>query len=122
LEFFEAFYTKVICGQLSPEDIADMDAVLQTVDLTYLYKEIPLAIQQSQEGIKRVADIIRGMREFSHPGFKCKTPLDLNQVLEKTLTVTKNEWKYIAHIETRFDPVLPLVPCLPGRSARYFST
>ena len=28
--------------------------------------------------------------------------------------VARNEWKYVAELETEFDPSLPLVPCLPG--------
>jgi signal transduction histidine kinase len=38
----------------------------------------------------------------------------LNKAIKTTLTVAGNEWKYIATIATNFDPLLPLVPCLPG--------
>ena len=54
------------------------------------------------------------MKDFSHPGSEDKTPLDLNRAIESTITVARNEWKYIADLETDFDPALPPVPCLPG--------
>jgi signal transduction histidine kinase len=54
------------------------------------------------------------MKEFSHPGTKEKIPLNLNHAIDSTITVARNEWKYVAEVETDFDPLLPLVPCLPG--------
>jgi signal transduction histidine kinase len=38
----------------------------------------------------------------------------LNHGIENTITVARNEWKYVAEMETEYDPSLPLVPCLPG--------
>ncbi len=84
------------------------------VDLTFLKEESPKAVEQSLEGVQRVSKIVRAMKEFSHPGAKEKTPIDLNRAIETTITVARNEWKYVADMETNFDPTLPLVPCLPG--------
>ena len=39
---------------------------------------------------------------------------DLNKAIESTITVARNEWKYVAQLVTDFDLTLPLVPCLPG--------
>ena len=86
----------------------------EEIDLDYLTEEIPKAIEQSMEGIKRVARIVRAMKEFSHPGSDEKTLIDLNHAIENTITVAKNEWKYVADMETNLDPSLPPVPCLPG--------
>jgi len=54
------------------------------------------------------------MKEFSHPGTKEKVPLDLNHAIESTIIVARSEWKYVAELETDFDPSLPMIPCLPG--------
>ena len=54
------------------------------------------------------------MKEFSHPDTKEKIPLDLNRAINSTITVARNEWKYVADLETEFDPSMPLVSCLPG--------
>jgi signal transduction histidine kinase len=54
------------------------------------------------------------MKEFSHPGTKEKEPIDINRAIENTLTVSRNEWKYVADVATELDRTLPLVPCLPG--------
>jgi signal transduction histidine kinase len=54
------------------------------------------------------------MKEFSHPGNGHKQAIDLNRAIQSTLTVSRNEWKYVADLVTDFAPDLPLVPCLPG--------
>jgi signal transduction histidine kinase len=54
------------------------------------------------------------MKEFSHPGSKEKTALDLNHAIETTVTVARGEWKYVAEVETEFAPGLPSVQCLAG--------
>ncbi len=85
----------------------------EETDFNYLQEEIPKAIKQTLEGVERVAKIVRAMKEFSHPGPKEKTPTNLNRAIENTVTVARNEWKYVAEITLDLDPDLPLVPCLP---------
>ena len=98
----------------TPDLVAETEACLRRLDPDFLMGEIPRAIQQTLEGVDRVTKIVRAMKEFSHPGTEEKTPVNLNRALETTLTVARNEWKYVARIETDLDPDLPLVPCLPG--------
>ncbi len=89
-------------------------AAAEKADVEYLLEEIPKAIAQSLDGVQRVARIVRSMKEFSHPGGDEKQAIDLNRAIESTLTVSRNEWKYVADVVTDFDPQLPLVRCLPG--------
>src|SRR5262249_43268367 len=64
--------------------------------------------------VSRVSKLVSAMKEFSHPGTKEKVPLDLNRAIECTITVARNEWKYVADMETHFDSTLPLISCQPG--------
>jgi PAS domain S-box-containing protein len=84
----------------------------QTVDMEYLMQEIPTALQQSSEGMDRISRIVRAMKEFSHPGVVEKTLVDINRALESTITVTRNEWKYVAEMEMELEEGLPPIPCL----------
>ncbi len=96
------------------QQLGKLRALSEEVDIAYLLEEIPAAIRQTLEGTDRIAQIVRAMKEFSHPGSDTKTPINLNDAIASTLTVARNEWKYVADVEQRFDPDLPLVPCLPG--------
>jgi signal transduction histidine kinase len=94
--------------------IETCEAANRGADVEYLLAEIPKAIDQTVEGIDRVATIVRAMKEFSHPGNTEKTAVDLNRAIESTVTVARNEWKYVADLHTNLDPSLPPVPCLVG--------
>lgn len=95
------------------EAIEELEEILENADWEYLQREIPEAIRQSKEGIKRVTSIVRAMKDFSHPGSGVKEPNDLNKIVETTVTISRNEWKYVSDIELELDPNLPPVPCLP---------
>jgi PAS domain S-box-containing protein len=98
-----------------PHDLPEeQPAAAQTPDVDFLLGEIPAAIAQSLEGVDRVAKIVRSMKEFSHPDGGEKQAIDLNRAIESTLTISRNEWKYVAEATTDFDPDLPPVTCLPG--------
>jgi PAS domain S-box-containing protein len=101
-------------GVLSPELLAQFDRLAEKADIDYLLKEIPAALAQSPDGVQRVAKIVQGMKEFSHPGSEEKREIDINKAIETTITVARHEWKYVANVVTQFDKELPLVPCLIG--------
>ena len=101
-------------GQVTPESVRAVDELVAAKDIAFLTKEIPVAVDQSLEGIQRVTKIVRAMKEFSHPGVEQKTAIDLNRAIESTLMISRNEWKYVADLVTQLDPGLPPVPCLPG--------
>jgi len=101
-------------GTASTELADELKAALEEADFDFLREEIPRAIEQSLSGIDRVRKIVQSMKEFSHPGSEGMTSHDINRAIESTITVASNEWKYVAEVETDFDPALPAISCLPG--------
>lgn len=85
---------------------------LEEADWEYLAEELPSAISQSQDGVKRVTSIVLAMKEFSHPSSREKVVQDLNHIIKTTVTVASNEWKYVADVKFNLDPNLPQVPLL----------
>ncbi len=100
--------------------IRQTEQCLADADLDYLAAEVPKAIEQTLEGVQRISAIVRSMKEFSHPGSDEMTPIDINKALTSTYTVARNEWKYVAELQTDFDPDLPLVNCFPGELNQVF--
>ena len=101
-------------GVLPPDVAAALDEAERNCDLDFIAAEAPRAIDQSLEGERRVAEIVRAMKEFSHPDAAHKTAIDLNKAIGSTLTVARNEWKYVAEVATELDANLPPVVCYPG--------
>jgi PAS domain S-box-containing protein len=87
---------------------------IQAEDLDYLLSEVPKALEQSLEGLTRVSSIVKAMKIFSHPGAEGRMVVDLNQAVENTCLVARNEWKYVSDLETDLDPALPKISCFPG--------
>lgn len=102
-------------GACAPDLIEACELELQRADLDYLTEEIPKAIMQSNEGVERIARIVRAMKDFAHPGSEEKVCVDLNKAIGSTVEVSRNEWKYVADLTTDLAPDLPLVPCLQGQ-------
>ena len=100
--------------------VEQVQRACEKADLDYLLSEIPVAIDQTLEGTNTVARIVRAMNVFSHPGSREFQKVDLNSALESTITVSKNEWKYVAELEIDFEPNLPSVMCMPGEINQVF--
>lgn len=85
---------------------------LDALDWEFMAEEIPQAINQSRDGVQRVSTIVRAMKEFSHPGGKEKSLQDINKIIENTITIGVNEWKYVAELAADLNQNLPAVSCL----------
>ena len=93
--------------------VESVDDLAKKTDFVFLRQEVPRAIHESMEGVRRVAEIVGAMKNFSHPGENL-TSVDLNQAIESTILVCRNEWKYVAELVAELDPGLPRVRCVPG--------
>lgn len=99
---------------IDPAAVEQQKHAQADADVDYLKEELPSALSQSLEGTSRVAKIVRAMKNFSHPGSAEMSDTNLNECIETALIVAKNEWKYVATVETDFAADLPEVPCMPG--------
>jgi PAS domain S-box-containing protein len=94
--------------------VAEVEEAIERADLDYLRAEIPKAIEQTLEGVRRVTRIVQSMKSFAHPGKEEKVAVDINGAIENTVVVARNEWKYVADVVTDLDPGLPPILCIPG--------
>ncbi len=91
------------------EILTEVHEIEEEIDIGYLNQEIPVAIDQSIEGLTRVSKIVRAMKQFAHPGGDQKSLSDINAAIETTIDVSRNEWKYVAKLTTDLDAGLPHV-------------
>jgi len=117
---FRQILDAAAAGSVAPELLSEANELAKNANLEYLMSQIPRAIEQSLEGVERISSIVQAMKEFSHPGAAEKTLADLNQCIRSTVTVSRNEWKYVADLDTDLDGALPPVCCLPGELNQVF--
>ncbi|MCX6636157.1 MAG: PAS domain S-box protein [Acidobacteria bacterium] len=91
----------------------------QAAGLEYIQENAPAAFARALDGISRVSIIVSAMKEFAHPDRREKSPADLNRALQATLTIARNEYKYVADVETELGQ-LPLVLCHLGDLSQVF--
>lgn len=83
-------------------------------DLDYLEQEIPRAIEQTIEGIAKIARIARAIKDFAAPGSNAVMPMNINAVIETTIVVAYNELKYLADVRKQLDSRVQAIECRPG--------
>ncbi|MCB2174079.1 histidine kinase, partial [bacterium] len=120
LQGYEEFFQAVQDTEAKKNWQVAIESLRQDADLDFLREEIPVTVQQSLDGVGRVSNIVRAMKEFSHPGSTEKVQVDINKALQSTITVSRNEWKYGADLETDFADDLPPVSCLPAELNQVF--
>lgn len=88
-------------------------------DIEFLMGEVPRAFERTLEGVDRVTDIVRAMKEFAHPGAGEQGAADLNHAIQTALIVSRSEYKYSAQVETQLGE-LPEVICNVGEINQVF--
>ena len=106
-------------GEAEKRLAEEVSEIEKAVDVDYLMAEIPKAIDQSLDGVTRVATLVRAMKEFAHPEAKEKANADLNEALRSTLIVARNELKYVANVETDLGSI-PALICNIGELNQVF--
>lgn len=97
---------------LLPELTAEIDKASNEIDLDYLLEEIPLSIDQSLEGVSRITEIVQATKAFSYRGTQEKSFSDIHSAIMSSIIVSRNQWKYVAHVDTDLDDTMPKVPVI----------
>lgn len=83
-------------------------------DFDYICEDLPNLLQQSEQGLQRVIEIIRDLKDFSHIDQAEFVMADLQQGILSTLNIVANEIKYKAEVVKQFAE-LPPVFCIPSQ-------
>lgn len=98
----------------TPDELrAALRALMEANDVDYLINRVPRAVDRVVDGLGRVSGILRAMKDFSHPDQREKAPADLNDAVERALTITRGEYKHVAEVKTELAD-LPRIRCHVG--------
>lgn len=67
--------------------------------IDFLIQEVPLAIDESIQGLERIAEIVRGIRKFAHPANDAIERISITEEIETAVTLTRNQVKHVADLE-----------------------
>ncbi len=86
----------------------------ESEDIEYLREELPPALSRVAEGLQRIAEIVRSMKDFSHNDQSEMSAVDLNRAIASTLVIARSEYKDVADLDTDYGE-LPPVMCHGGQ-------
>jgi PAS domain S-box-containing protein len=104
---------------IAAQTLAELRATEGRMDLEFIAVEVPKAFERTLEGVERVADIVRAMKELAHPDTEEHKAGNINRALETALTVARNEYKYIATVNAQLADIPP-VTCNIGELNQVF--
>jgi signal transduction histidine kinase len=99
-----------------------MDSVAQLwekEDVDYLQQDIKDLVWESQEGSKRVSEIVKSLKSFSRMDAKTVKENNINDGIEDTLKVVWNELKYKCTVHKELGEI-PLIQCSLGQLNQVF--
>jgi signal transduction histidine kinase len=89
--------------------LVEIERLEDETELDYLAGRIPDALGQALYGLDRVATLVRSMKDFAHADQREKAPSDINRALAATLTITHNEYTYVADVRAELGDLPPVV-------------
>jgi len=114
IQKYQALLLAVKLSESTQQCVESIDDCIREIDLPYLIREFPQAIQQATDGVKRVSKLVLAMKDFSHPGSKEKKKSDINKIIQTTIQISQNEWKYCADLDLVLAENLPMIDCHPN--------
>jgi two-component system, NtrC family, sensor kinase len=104
---------------VDPVALPEIEELERELEVDFLTEQVPKAFNSTLDGLTRIAKIVQAMKELGHNGNGDQSPIDLNRTLLTTLEVARNEYKYVADVETELGE-LPLVTCHGGELGQVF--
>jgi two-component system NtrC family sensor kinase len=99
----------------SADDIARLKKKHQEIGLDFIKTEIEALLRGIEEGSRRTAEIVRGLRVFARSDKDELVQANINDCLQSTLVVVKSVTKGQVTLIKEFDTNMPTIYCYPGK-------
>lgn len=123
LERITSFETALIEAVQEKGDAGIVTALAdlrKKMKIDFILNDIRGLLEESHDGAERVRRIVQDLKSFSHvDAAECK-PFSINECLDSTLNMARNEIKYVADVEKQYDADLPLLNCYPQQLNQVF--
>jgi signal transduction histidine kinase len=107
-------------ARLEPELAAEAARMEEDIDLPYIQNSLPRLFEKSMEGLQRVRDIVKNLRDFARLDEASFQEADLNAALQATAEIIRHEVKKKSlALRLHLGP-LPPVLCQPGKINQVF--
>jgi signal transduction histidine kinase len=102
------------------EQVNHLKSQYNKLDVDYLKKEIQQLLNGIEDGSRRTAEIVKGLRVFSRMDKNELISADINECLHSTLVVMKNMTKAEVTLNVELGENIPRINCYPGKLSQVF--
>jgi two-component system NtrC family sensor kinase len=96
-----------------------IESMKKSMKIDFILGDMGSLLEESQDGAERVRRIVQDLKNFSHVDeAECKA-VNINDNLDSTLNMLRNEIKYVAELVKEYGD-LPLVYCYPQQVNQVF--
>ncbi|MEE8058221.1 MAG: ATP-binding protein [Pseudomonadales bacterium] len=100
-------------------DVNTVTNIKKDVDFDFMMEDVGSLLNESIDGTSRVKKIVADLSEFSHVNNPNIVEENINELLEKTISVAWNELKYKIDLKREFADI-PMISCYGGKLAQVF--
>ncbi|WP_442946918.1 hybrid sensor histidine kinase/response regulator [Nostoc sp. CMAA1605] len=110
--------------QKLPDPDADIDELIEEIDLEYIVEDLPKLLASMDQGIMRLKDISCSLRTFARSDISSKVEFQIHEGLDSTLMLLKHRLKDQGsrpkiEVVTAYSD-LPPISCYPGQLNQVF--
>jgi PAS domain S-box-containing protein len=99
---------------------AEIEDGRKKYDIDYIVGDFDAIMEESEDGFRRITDIVQNLKNFSRiDSAERFAQFDINKGIENTLSVARNEVKYVAEVKLDLG-TLPMVECVGGEINQVF--
>jgi signal transduction histidine kinase len=112
-------YEKIVREKIPEKDSLEVRQLENEMKMDVTLKEVNDLLRGMEEGAKRTAEIVKGLRNFSRLDQNVFLSANLNESLDSCLVLLNNSYKNRIQIVRQFGEI-PDVDCLPGQINQVF--
>ena len=120
LREFETTLIEALQKRGDHETIEIVNNARRELKIDRILNDLTTLLEESQDGAQRVRGIVQDLKSFSHEDESQCKPFSINDCLDSTLNMARNEIKYVAVVEREYEPALPLLNCYPQKLNQVF--
>jgi len=119
LRSFEATLVELTGTSGNAVLVDEIAKVKKSMKIDFVLEDMESLLAESLDGAERVRRIVQDLKSFSHVDEAEWKPININDNLDSTLNMVRNEIKYVAEVVKEYGD-LPLVTCRPQQLNQVF--
>jgi signal transduction histidine kinase len=112
-------YETLTPNETTVNQFKEIDEFRKKIDVDYLKKEMEALLSGIEDGAKRTAEIVSGLKNFSRLDESDIKEANINEGIESTLILLKSAIPQNAEVITHLGEI-PVIECLPGKLNQVF--